>query len=111
MDKIDYLLAIEPLIKNYNNVVKNVKVIPNFRTDGGGRRDNDSRLIALSNLINILSEKVHNNILMLHDHKGILTVYANEFCYDTVLLCKYCWGFFNESEIEFEFLNDSTNDK
>ena len=100
-------MVIEPLIKNYNNVVDEVYVIPNYRTDGRGRTDNDSRLISLSNLIHMFSLDVFNSINLLHDHKGILTVYLDYPCKEFECLCTYCWEFFGESEIEFEYINEA----
>ena len=103
MHKNDFKSVVYQLFSNYHNLVDGVSVIPNYRTDSGGRYNDDKRLITLSNLIHSMNESVHGNIRLLHDHKGILTVYCKQMNIETKELCRNCWEFFNEYEIEFEY--------
>lgn len=96
---------IENALLDYHKKVDDVNVIKNYRTDGGGKHINDERLIQLSNLIHALSPKVHENILLLHDHKGNLTVWMQDKCIDTMNLTKFCWEYFNEYWIDYKFIN------
>lgn len=96
---------IDNSLLDYHKKVNGVNIIKNYRTDGGGKIINHERLIKLSNMIHMINPVLHENICILHDHKGELTVYMIEKCIDTMNLSKFCWEYFNEYMIDFKFLN------
>jgi hypothetical protein len=96
---------IDNALLNYHKKVDDVIIIKNYRTDGSGKSINDERLIKLSNLIHALSPEAHENLFLLHDHKGILTAWMQKECIDTINVTKFCWEYFNEYSIDYKFLN------
>ena len=78
-----------------------------LRTDGGGSFQQNERLESLRSVLNIISsycENRENEILKLHDHKGLLSVYWSlEPSSNEKKLLKYLWISFGEYEIEHFF--------
>jgi hypothetical protein len=73
-----------------------------LRTDGGGESFTDERLRTLRKM---LIQVDINNIYLLHDHKGILTVIWDSIPndYDKTKVTD-AWEFLNEYEIEHKIV-------
>jgi len=73
-----------------------------LRTDGGGESFTNERLRTLRKM---LIQVDINNIYLLHDHKGILTVVwdSSPNDYEKVKV-KEAWSFLNEYEIEHQIV-------
>ena len=74
-----------------------------LRTDGGGESFTDERLRTLRKML--LNLKI-NNIYLLHDHKGLLTVIWDSIPnnYDKTKVTD-AWEFFHEYEIEHKIVS------
>jgi hypothetical protein len=73
-----------------------------LRTDGGGENFTNERLRTLRKM---LIQVDINNIYLLHDHKGILTVVWHSLpnAYDKQKV-EIAWAFLNEYEIEHKIV-------